>query len=165
MFQQLKKRRLAEFVRVERERIIKARPPEPVKSAQGADDVTSSVGGRPSTAATTNMAKEDYQEPNLNLKIMTEDQRKKAINAEFMDYVGTFVTKNEQKKVLPGTVKHAKEEQKRRELMNQIRPQEDEDDVDLEVVDVANYVQKQLYIGWKTTNEPCARDIWPKPGE
>ena len=81
-----------------------------MKSAQGADDVTSSVGGRPSTAATTNMGKDEYQEPNLNLKIMTEEQRKRAINAEFMDYVGTFVTKTETKKVLPGSVNHAKEE-------------------------------------------------------
>ena len=50
------------------------------------DDVTSS--GRPSTAATTNASNVQAQDQAPNLKSMKDDERKRHINGEFMDYMG-----------------------------------------------------------------------------
>lgn len=118
------------------------------------DDVTSS-GGRPSTAATTNASNAQAQDQAPNLKAMKEDERKRHINGEFMDYMGTFVTKGNVK-TLPGTINHMKAEKERRELLNQIKHGEDVEDFEPDVADIAEYVQEQLQIGWKTVVDPNA---------
>lgn len=83
---------------------------------------------------------------------MEPDERRKHINAEFMDYMSSFVTKGNVK-TLPGTVNHVKAEAERRNLLNQIKHGEDIDDFEPDVADVAEYVQNQLQIGWKTVAE------------
>ena len=81
-----------------------------------ADDVASSVG-RPSTAATTNATGSQAQDQAPNLKGIDPAEQKKIINSEFMDFLGSFVTKGNVK-TLPGTVNHIKAEAKRRALLN-----------------------------------------------
>lgn len=73
--------------------------------------------------------------------------------------MSAHVTKNNTKS-LPGTANHAKDEAYRRKILNQIKHGEDEDEYEPDVTDIANYVQKQLQIGWKTT--PHARPITKK---
>ena len=119
-----------------------------------ADDMVSSVG-RPSTAATTNAASSQAQDQAPSLKGIDPAEQKKIINSEFMDYLASFVTKGNVK-TLPGTVNHIKAEAKRRELLNQIKHGEDIEDFEPDVADVAEYVQNQLQIGWKTAKNPDA---------
>ena len=72
------------------------------------------------------------------LKEMSEEERKNKIYHEFMDYIGSFVTKNNVK-TLPGTINHAKAEAERRTLLNQIKQgeQKDDDSIDPTVTEVA----------------------------
>ena len=86
-----------------------------------------------------------------NLKNMLPEQRDAQINNEFMDYMEQFITKNNSKS-LPGTVNHARAEEARRKLLNQIKHGEDKEDFEPDVVDIANYVHDQLKIGWKTVH-------------
>jgi len=83
---------------------------------------------------------------------MTDDQRKRQINSEFMEYMGSFVTKGNTKS-LPGTVNQIKEDAERKKNLAKIKQQgDDAEEFEPDVKDIAKYVQKQLYIGWKTTN-------------
>ena len=100
--------------------------------------MVSSVG-RPSTAATTNANSAQAQDQAPSLKGIDPAEQKKIINSEFMDYLSSFVTKGNVK-TLPGTVNHAKAEAKRRELLNQIKHGEDNEDFEPDVADVAEYV-------------------------
>ena len=74
---------------------------------------------------------------------------KQHINDEFMDFVGKFVTKGNVK-TLPGTINHMQAEADRRKLLNDIKHGEDIEDFEPDVADIAEYVQGQLFIGWKT---------------
>ena len=81
------------------------------------------------------------QDQAINLKtVKKDDERKKIINGEFMDFLSTFVTKGNIK-TLPGTVNHIKAEAERRNLLNQIKHDDDIEDFEPDVADVADYVQ------------------------
>ena len=129
-FEQLKKHKLHEFQRMQREQITKRREDE-----KNLRDIEASSHGRPSTAATTTQT---VYEEFLTLKDVPEDERKGKIYQEFMDYMGSFVTKNNVK-TLPGSVTHDKEQAERRKLLNQIKQgdQKDEDVNDPTVTEVA----------------------------
>ena len=71
---------------------------------------------------------------------MRPEKQIKCINNEFMDYLSSFVTKNNTK-TLPGTINQVEAEAKRRKLMNEIKHGEDEDEFEPDVTDIANYVQ------------------------
>ena len=133
-FQQMKKHKLHEFSRKERERITKQRD-EKKNNYINAEDSDAMSHGRPSTAATTTHT---VYEEKRSLKEMSEEERKGKIYSEFMDYMGSFVTKNNVK-TLPGTVNHAKAEMERRALLNQIKQGEtkEEDAPDPTVTEVA----------------------------
>ena len=147
-FQQMKKHKLHEFIRTKREIIIKERNVTGTTKATEYDDKTSM--GRPSTAATTTNAASQDAAPNL--KLMPEEERRKKINSEFMDYVGTFVTKGNTKS-LPGIINNTKEDEERRRNLAKMKSQgDDAEEFEPDVKDIAKYVQKQLYIGWKTTS-------------
>lgn len=70
---------------------------------------------------------------------MTEEQRKRQITNEFMDFMGSYVTKTSTK-TLPGVVNKAKAEAERRALLNQIKHGEDVEDFEPDVIDIADYV-------------------------
>lgn len=112
---------------------------------QTQDDVTS-TDARPSTAATSNQPLGDAAP---NLKDMKPNKRKSVINSEFMNFMGSFVTKTSTK-VLPGIVNQVRAEQERRNLLNKIKHGEDVEEFEPDVQDIAHYVQDQLQIGWKT---------------
>ena len=125
------------------------------------DDDQTSLGGRPSTAATTNAANQQTSDAAPNLKDMRPEKQIKCINNEFMDYLSSFVTKNNTK-TLPGTINQVEAEAKRRKLMNEIKHGEDEDEFEPDVTDIANYVQSQLQIGWKTTGKSLQHTLSSK---
>ena len=144
-FQQLKKHKLHEFSRKERENLIIVKDSQKAQKQLEADN-----DGRASTAATTvNSASQDAAP---NLKDLNDDQQKRVINSEFMDYMGSFVTKNNVKS-LPGTVNHSKAEAERRTLLSQIRSGEDDDAPEPDVTEIAHYVQDQLQVGWKSVGK------------
>lgn len=132
-FQQMKKHKLVEFKRKEREKIIKERNPAGTTKPSEHDDKTSI--GRPSTAATTTNAASQDVAPNL--KLMGEEERRRRINSEFMDYVGTFVTKGNTKS-LPGKNNNNKEDEQRRRNLAKMKSQGDgAEDFEPEVKDIA----------------------------
>ena len=110
------------------------------------DNETSSMGGRPSTAATTTVSQAVDKAPNLK-EIKEMDKKRntgvlaQTIQDEFTNFMSGHVTKNNTKS-LPGTANHARDEAYRRKILNQIKHGEDEDEFEPEVTDIANFVQK-----------------------
>ena len=90
---------------------------------------------------------------NCKLKdIEDEDVRKEIVSKEYMDYVSLFVTKGNTKS-LPTTT-NANSGQERRRLLEKIKQQgEDVEDYEPDVKDIAEYVQKQILVGWKTAGK------------
>ena len=74
------------------------------------------------------------------MKKLRPEQLKSVINDEFMDYMGSFVTKTSTK-TLPGIVNKARAEQERRTLLNKIKHGEDVEEFEPDVQDIAHYVQ------------------------
>lgn len=66
--------------------------------------------------------------------------------------MSSFVTKQTNKVATTTGSKQDKRavEAERKQLMNQLKKGEEDDEHELDVTDIANYIQNELKIGWKT---------------
>lgn len=145
---QMKRKRLNEFIRREREKILltRSKPVEETTMASSAGDLSKSVDARKSVKSRFKEAELPNIKPGAKPKPVPLEMQ---IKGEFTDYMKSILTRQSK------NPNHQKPQSKdaRKGILSQVRFDKGErDHEEVEVDDIANHIQRELRAGWRTSN-------------